>query len=60
MASVIVRELMSEVWVMADDFRAGDELSWSNHVPGCSNILYMDGHVQFEGDALDCSMTSPP
>ncbi len=37
----------SEIFVMADDFRGGENITWSNHVPGGSNVLYMDGHVQF-------------
>ncbi len=38
----------SEVYVMADDFRGGaDTITWSNHIPGGSNVLYMDGHVEF-------------
>lgn len=38
----------SEIFVMADDFRGGaDTISWSNHIPGGANVLYMDGHVEF-------------
>lgn len=35
----------SDVWVMADNL-ARDASSF-NHVPGGSNVLYMDGHVEF-------------
>ncbi len=38
----------SEIFVMQDDFRGGpDTITWSNHVPGGANLLYMDGHVEF-------------
>lgn len=37
----------SELATVQDDFRGGENISWSNHVPGGSNILYMDGHVEF-------------
>ena len=33
---------------MQDDFRGGTTtITWSNHIPGGANILYMDGHVEF-------------
>jgi len=35
----------SEVWVMSDSF--GVDVAQYNHVPGGSNVLYMDGHVEF-------------
>jgi prepilin-type N-terminal cleavage/methylation domain-containing protein/prepilin-type processing-associated H-X9-DG protein len=35
----------SEIWIMFD--RLATDASEFNHVPGGSNILYMDGHVQF-------------
>jgi len=42
----------SEIVVMSDVFSAGtkpqgDGLSVFNHIPGGSNVLYMDGHVEF-------------
>lgn len=36
----------SEIPIMGD--QAGTQVKYFNHVPGGSNILYMDGHVQFE------------
>ena len=36
----------SDIPLMAD--QAGTQVKYFNHVPGGSNILYMDGHVQFE------------
>ena len=36
----------STVWVLSDGF--GVDVSQSNHIPGGSNILYMDGHVEFK------------
>ena len=36
----------SEIFVMLDTFSAQTDLF--NHVPGGCNILYLDGHVQFE------------
>ncbi len=35
----------SEVWVMLDN--VATEVARYNHVPGGSNVLYMDGHVAF-------------
>ncbi len=35
----------SEVWIMMDAL--SNEISNYNHVPGGSNVLYMDGHVEF-------------
>lgn len=35
----------STVWIMADNFSAG--VQSFNHVPGGSNLLYLDGHVEF-------------
>ncbi len=37
----------SEIVVYFDQFGPGDNIRWSNHVPGGSNVLYMDGHVEF-------------
>lgn len=37
----------SELFVLQDDFRGGENIAWSNHVPGGANVLYMDGHVEF-------------
>ncbi|MCC6697846.1 MAG: prepilin-type N-terminal cleavage/methylation domain-containing protein [Candidatus Hydrogenedentes bacterium] len=36
----------SEVWVM-DDWVSVDSNQEFNHLPGGSNVLYMDGHVEF-------------
>ncbi len=35
----------SEVWIMADG--VATEVNYYNHVPGGSNVLFMDGHVEF-------------
>lgn len=36
----------SEIWITWDDVSAAKP-SMMNHVPGGSNVLYMDGHVEF-------------
>ena len=36
----------SEVWIMGDLIAM--DVSQYNHIPGGSNILYMDGHVEFD------------
>ena len=36
----------SEIWIMLDQFSARTMVF--NHVPGGCNILYLDGHVEFE------------
>jgi len=39
----------SEVWIMFDTIGQPGETSINfNHLPGGSNVLYMDGHVEFE------------
>jgi prepilin-type processing-associated H-X9-DG protein len=38
-------QAQSTVWIMADNFSAG--VQSFNHVPGGSNLLYLDGHVDF-------------
>jgi prepilin-type processing-associated H-X9-DG protein len=35
----------SEVWIMGD--LISTDVSTYNHIPGGSNVLYMDGHVEF-------------
>jgi prepilin-type N-terminal cleavage/methylation domain-containing protein/prepilin-type processing-associated H-X9-DG protein len=35
----------SEVWIMLDD--VSENVSAFNHIPGGSNVLYLDGHVTF-------------
>jgi prepilin-type N-terminal cleavage/methylation domain-containing protein/prepilin-type processing-associated H-X9-DG protein len=40
-------QAQSEIAVMWDEFSANN-LSAFNHIPGGGNILFMDGHVQFE------------
>lgn len=35
----------SEIWVMFDTIST--QVKFFNHVPGGSNVLYMDGHVEF-------------
>jgi prepilin-type N-terminal cleavage/methylation domain-containing protein/prepilin-type processing-associated H-X9-DG protein len=37
----------SEIAVYFDEYGPGDQIRWSNHVPGGANVLYMDGHVEF-------------
>ncbi len=36
----------SEIWIMGD--MIGIDSSLYNHIPGGSNILYLDGHVEFQ------------
>jgi len=36
----------SKLWVMADNF--SKEATSYNHLPGGSNVLYFDGHVEFQ------------
>ncbi len=40
----------SEIWVMMDQIGAGtgEDIQFFNHIPGGCNVLYMDGHVEFE------------
>ena len=35
----------SELWILYDG--VSEEISQYNHIPGGSNVLYMDGHVEF-------------
>ena len=35
----------SEIWIMADG--VSTDVTMYNHLPGGSNVLYLDGHVQF-------------
>jgi prepilin-type processing-associated H-X9-DG protein len=37
----------SEITVYFDSYGPGEQIRWSNHVPGGANVLYMDGHVEF-------------
>jgi prepilin-type N-terminal cleavage/methylation domain-containing protein/prepilin-type processing-associated H-X9-DG protein len=39
-------QAQSEVWIMGDGVAAG-AVDKFNHIPGGSNVLYMDGHVNF-------------
>jgi len=38
-------QAQSTIWMAADQL--GDEPSGFNHIPGGSNVLYLDGHVSF-------------
>jgi len=38
-------QAQSTIWIAADQL--GDEPSGFNHIPGGSNVLYLDGHVSF-------------
>jgi len=45
-------QAQSEIWVMADAFESGSVGNTvgpgdTNHIPGGSNVLFMDGHVEF-------------
>lgn len=41
-------QAQSEIVVMFDEYSASAEnLRWCNHIPGGSNVLYLDGHVAF-------------
>ncbi|MCX8065850.1 MAG: DUF1559 domain-containing protein [Candidatus Hydrogenedentes bacterium] len=37
----------SNIFIMFDHLGAGGTLSLFNHIPGGSNVLYLDGHVEF-------------
>ena len=37
----------SEIAVMWDAVLGGDFIQEFNHIPGGSNVLYLDGHVEF-------------
>jgi prepilin-type N-terminal cleavage/methylation domain-containing protein/prepilin-type processing-associated H-X9-DG protein len=45
----------SEMWIMADSF--GMDVQQYNHVPGGGNVLYMDGHVEFNKYPSDTPIT---
>lgn len=45
----------SELWVLADSF--GLNVEQYNHIPGGGNVLYMDGHVQFNKYPSDTPIT---
>jgi prepilin-type N-terminal cleavage/methylation domain-containing protein/prepilin-type processing-associated H-X9-DG protein len=64
----------SSVWVMFDTMGAGAAGALFNHIPGGSNVLYMDGHVEFikyvgisnmsalagpQGEAMMAACTAP-
>ena len=36
----------SSIWILEDDLNSGVP-QYMNHIPGGSNVLYMDGHVAF-------------
>jgi prepilin-type N-terminal cleavage/methylation domain-containing protein/prepilin-type processing-associated H-X9-DG protein len=38
----------STVWVMMDQLGGGDNIDYFNHLPGGCNVLYLDGHVEFQ------------
>ncbi|HOV60881.1 MAG TPA: DUF1559 domain-containing protein [Candidatus Hydrogenedentes bacterium] len=38
----------STVFIMFDGFGTGSSANLFNHIPGGSNVLYMDGHVEFK------------
>ena len=41
-------EAQSSIVVMFDQYSAGEgNIRWANHIPGGSNVLYLDGHVDF-------------
>ena len=37
----------STLWIMSDTISSGASEPLFNHIPGGSNVLYMDGHVEF-------------
>ena len=45
----------SSVWIMSDSF--GTNVNQYNHVPGGGNVLYMDGHVEFNKYPSDTPIT---
>jgi prepilin-type processing-associated H-X9-DG protein len=40
-------QAQSSVWIMLDIIGAGKQTQLFNHIPGGSNVLYLDGHVEF-------------
>lgn len=41
-------QAQSDIVVMFDEYGAGaGQIRWASHVPGGSNVLYLDGHVAF-------------
>lgn len=48
-ASAMAQSELPTMWdyVMSDLYRDGLRLIEYNHIPGGSNVLYMDGHVKF-------------
>lgn len=37
----------SEIWIQGDNIGSGAKTSLFNHIPGGSNYLFLDGHVEF-------------
>ena len=40
-------EARSRIWVMMDLYASSGSISFFNHIPGGSNVLYLDGSVDF-------------
>lgn len=47
----------SEIWIMWDDVSSKDPTAM-NHIPGGSNVLYMDGHVGFVRYGTDSPLST--
>lgn len=45
--SKAVAKVQSKIWVMQDRLRITGILAEFNHLPGGSNVLFLDGHVEF-------------
>jgi len=41
-------QAQSTIWVMMDQLGGGDNIDYFNHLPGGCNVLYLDGHVEFQ------------
>lgn len=41
------QKAQSQIWLMMDRFGVSDPVSYFNHIPGGSNVLFLDGSVKF-------------
>ena len=50
----------SSIFIMMDQFGAGESIEKFNHVPGGCNVLFMDGHVEFIKYVSNEAGSTPP
>jgi prepilin-type N-terminal cleavage/methylation domain-containing protein/prepilin-type processing-associated H-X9-DG protein len=50
----------SSIFIMMDQFGAGETVQKFNHVPGGCNVLFMDGHVEFIKYVTNEQGATPP